>query len=242
MILFTLAFQLALQSLWPNVWTEVTGGSNGLFTGIDSFEVGGGYYVTVTAYVGIGLVLLTYLLISAMLRSPIGHAVEALREGRAQAEARGISFIQHRVILFAVSAFLTGVAGGFYAHYTNGMTPAVLDVGLLINLFAMLVLGGLGSMAGPIVGAVIGVYLNDTLATQQQYSQLIWGGIIIGVIIIAPGGIVGFLSQALRLVRDRVLAPLLAPRLAADEAISAAEPKVQDNARRSASHAAPRHE
>ena len=145
MILFTLAFQLALQSLWPNVWTNVTGGSAGLFTGIDTFAVGGAYYITVTAYVAIGLVLLTYLLISLVLRSPIGHAMEALREGRAQAEARGISFFQHRVILFVISAFLTGVAGGLYAHNNGGVTPAMLDVGLLINIFAMLALGGIGT-------------------------------------------------------------------------------------------------
>jgi branched-chain amino acid transport system permease protein len=210
MILFTLAFQLALQSLWPNVWTNITGGSAGIFSGIDTFAVGGAYYITVTAYVAIGLVLLTYLVISLVLRSPIGHAMEALREGRAQAEARGISFFQHRVILFVISAFLTGVAGGLYAHNNAGVTPAMLDVGLLINIFAMLALGGIGTKVGPILGAVIGVYLNDTLSATQQYSQLIWGGILIGVVMVAPSGIVGLLSRVLLLIRDRLLLPAFA--------------------------------
>jgi len=114
----------------------------------------------------------------------------------------------------------------------------VLDVGLLINLFAMLALGGVGSMAGPIVGSVIGVYLNDTLAAQQQYSQLIWGWIIIGVIIVAPGGVVGFLSQALRLVRDRVLAPLVAR----EEPAAATELNIQESATRPRGSTARTHE
>ena len=132
--------------------------------------------------------------------------MEALREGRAQAEARGISFFQHRVLLFTISAFLTGVAGGLYAHNANGMTPAVLDVGLLINLFAMLVLGGMGSRIGPVVGVVIGVYLNDTLSATQEYSQLIWGAILVAVVMVAPGGLVALVTRVLRLARDRLLA------------------------------------
>jgi Branched-chain amino acid transport system / permease component len=89
-----------------------------------------------------------------------------------------------------MSSFLTGVAGAFYAQYFGIITPTVLGVGLLINLLAWMVMGGLGTQLGPIIGAGLGVYLNDSLAQTQEYSQLIWGLILVGIVALAPGGIV----------------------------------------------------
>jgi branched-chain amino acid transport system permease protein len=136
------------------------------------------------------MVLTTYILIAVLLRSPIGLGIEVLREGHAQAEARGISLFQHRVIVFVISAFLTGVAGAFYVHHFAIITPTVLGVTLLVNLLAWTVMGGLGTKFGPIVGAAIGVYLSDRLAQTQEYSQLLWGLILVAVVAVAPGGIV----------------------------------------------------
>jgi branched-chain amino acid transport system permease protein len=189
MVLFTLAFQLVLLGLINTVWTETTGGTAGLF-GISVFSVGNADPVAVGFYAGVVMVVVTFVLIALLLRSPIGRAIEVLKEGHGQAEARGISLFQHRVIVFVMSSFLTGVAGAFYAHYFGIITPTVLGVGLLINLLAWMVMGGLGTQLGPIIGAGLGVYLNDSLAQTQEYSQLIWGLILVGIVALAPGGIV----------------------------------------------------
>lgn len=201
MVIFTLAFQLALAALLPAVWIGITGGSAGL-TGIDAFGLGTFDYLKVTWYVAAGIAILTFILIGFVLRSPIGLALDALREGRMPAEARGVSLFQHRILLFVLSAFLTGLAGAIYAHSFQLVTPSVLDLGLLINLFAMLVLGGLGTQLGPVIGAIIGVYLGDRLASTQQYSDLIWGLIIIAVVMVAPGGIVTTIARALAWARE----------------------------------------
>lgn len=212
MVIFTLAFQLALAALLPAVWVETTGGSAGL-TGIDDFSVHAWNYLNVTWYVAASLAVFTFVVIALVLRSPVGFALDALREGRTLAEARGISLFQHRVILFALSAFLTGLAGGIYVHSFQLITPSVLDIGLLINLFAWLILGGLGTRLGPVIGAIIGVYLDDRLASTAQYSALIWGCIILVVVMVAPGGIVTIVGRIFRWVRDRIFAP---PGAAAD--------------------------
>ena len=203
MVIFTLAFQLALAALLPALWVGTTGGTAGLF-GIDALGFNSWNYLNVTWYLAATLAVLTFIVIALVLRSPIGAALDALREGRVLAEARGIGLFQHRVILFTLSAFLTGLAGGIYAHSFQLITPSVLDIGLLINLFAMLILGGLGTRLGPVIGAIVGVYLDDRLASTEQYSQLIWGAIILVVIMLAPGGIVTSLSRIARWLRDRV--------------------------------------
>jgi branched-chain amino acid transport system permease protein len=203
MVIFTLAFQLALAALLPALWVGTTGGTAGLF-GIDALGFGSWDYLNVTWYLAAALAVITFIVIALVLRSPMGAALDALREGRVLAEARGIGLFQHRVILFTLSAFLTGLAGGIYAHSFQLITPSVLDISLLINLFAMLILGGLGTRLGPVIGAVVGVYLDDRLASTEQYSQLIWGAIILVVVMLAPGGIVTSLSRIARWLRDRV--------------------------------------
>lgn len=207
MVLFTLAFQLALAALIPTVWTGTTGGSSGLY-GLKLFEIGDADPLKVAFYAAVGMALVVFLLIAFVLRSPIGAAMEVLRDGQVPAEARGIGFFQHRVILFVLSAFFTGVAGAFYAHYLGIITPSVLALGLLINLLAWMTLGGLRTMLGPIVGAMIGVYLNDSLAQTQEYSQLIWGLVLVGVIMVAPGGVVTTGAQLFRWLSRLALATL----------------------------------
>ncbi len=225
MVLFTLAFQLVLAGLLSTVWTETTGGSAGLF-GIPVFSFGDADTLTVAFYVGVVMVVLTYLVIALLLRSPIGLGIEVLKEGHVQAEARGISLFQHRIIVFVLSSFLTGVAGAFYVYYFGIITPTVLGLGLLINLLAWMVMGGLGTKTGPIVGAVVGVYLNDYLAQTQEYSQLIWGLILVGVVMLAPGGIVktgsmlggwlfALVMSSLREDRERPALPAMATNIAA---------------------------
>lgn len=193
MVLFTLAFQLSLSALVSTDSSGLTGGAGGL-GGLQSIEFWGLDRQQSTLCVGIVLFLLAYGGIAFLLRSPLGLALMAVRDSREAAEARGVNLFRHRVALFTISAFLTALAGAFYAHYVGVIVPTVLGLGLLLNLLAMLMLGGLGTQAGPVVGTFVLVYLNDRLSSTEEYRQAIWGALIVIVVLLLPGGIVGTAS------------------------------------------------
>jgi branched-chain amino acid transport system permease protein len=176
MVLFTLAFQLSggagLQGLAPL-------GLFGASTEASALWVCGALAIAVAA------------LCAGLLRSPFGMAIQALRDSRRTAEARGMAFVGHRVVLFVISAALTALAGALYAHVIGLVVPTVLDLPLLLALLAMLILGGPGTLAGPIVGAVILTFVNDRLSSTEEYQQVIWGATIIAVTLLLPGGIAG---------------------------------------------------
>lgn len=190
MVLFTLAFQLSLSALVSTDSSGLTGGAAGL-GGLKSIEFWGLERQQATLYVGIVIFLVAYGGIAFLLRSPLGLALLAVRDSREAAEARGVNLFRHRVALFTMSAFLTALAGAFYAHYVGVIVPTVLSLGLLLSLLAMLMLGGLGTQAGPVVGTLVLVYLNDRLSSAEEYRQAIWGALIVVVALLLPGGIVG---------------------------------------------------
>ncbi|MCZ7664219.1 MAG: branched-chain amino acid ABC transporter permease [Thermoleophilia bacterium] len=193
MVLFTLAFQLSLSALVTTDSSRLTGGAGGLGS-LQSIEFWGLDRQQATLYVGVLLFLLTYGGVAFLLRSPLGLALQAVRDSREAAEARGVNLFRHRVALFTISAFLTALSGAFYAHYVGVIVPTVLGLGLLLSLLAMLVLGGIGTQAGPVVGTLVLVYLNDRLSSTEEYRQAIWGALIVVVALLLPGGLVGTAS------------------------------------------------
>lgn len=190
MVLFTLAFQ---QMIYVILVTDTSGflGSGFGLQGLDYYTVPGVSDLNAPYYVGLGMLALSVVLVGLLIRSPVGVAVQALRDSRQSTQARGVGLVKHRMIIFVVSAMITGVAGGYYAHYYSVITPTLLEIGLLVNLLAMIIIGGVGSTGGVIAGTAALVYLNDQLATQQQYSAILWGAIIIVVVLLMPGGIAG---------------------------------------------------
>ncbi|MCL5736821.1 MAG: branched-chain amino acid ABC transporter permease [Actinobacteria bacterium] len=190
MVLFTLAFQLSLSALVSTDASGLTGGAAGLGP-LQPIEFWGLERQQATLYVGIAIFLVAYASIAFLLRSPSGLALLAVRDSREAAEARGVNLFRHRVALFTISAFLTALAGAFYAHYVGVIVPTVLGLGLLLSLLAMLMLGGLGTQFGPVVGTFVLVYLNDRLSSTEEYRQAIWGALIVVVALLLPGGIVG---------------------------------------------------
>lgn len=204
MVLFTLAFQMMLYSLLVTDTSGIFGGSFGLF-GLDSYTIAGISEDRAPYYVAAGMLLVSVAVVTFVVHSPIGTAVRALRDNHPSALARGMSLVKHRMITFVISASLTGLAGAYYAHYYSIITPTTLEVGLLVNLLAMIIIGGVGSTFGVVAGTVALVYLNDRLATQQQYSAVLWGGIILVVVLILPGGIAGTARSLQQWVRRVVL-------------------------------------
>ena len=125
----------------------------------------------------------------------IGRAFIALRESEIAAQTIGVDLAKYKTIAFAISAFYTGVAGGLFAYLITYLSPDAFTIELSVDFIAMIVIGGLGSIMGSIIGAVILTGMQQVLAGLQDLQILIFGLALIIFMIFMPRGIVGMLSD-----------------------------------------------
>lgn len=129
--------------------------------------------------------LLTVYIVWRIKRSPFGRAMFAQREDRWAAQSIGIDVMSPRLLAFVVSAFFTAVAGSLYAHFITSFSPTVFYFDLTFKVITMLVVGGMGSVSGSIVGTVLVVGLAEVLRRLEDPSQLYgMSGIILAVLFI----------------------------------------------------------
>lgn len=148
------------------------------------------YYLTVT--VAIVMVVLAV----NVVRTRTGRAFLAIRESEIAAQASGVNVAAYKTIAFALSAFYTGVAGGLFAYVVGFLSPDAFDVFLSVDFVTMIIVGGLGSVPGSIVGAVVITVLHDSLAGFQNYRPLIFGAVMVLVMLFLPGGLASALGRA----------------------------------------------
>ncbi|HEV8587070.1 MAG TPA: branched-chain amino acid ABC transporter permease [Methylomirabilota bacterium] len=130
-----------------------------------------------------------------LVRTRPGRAFLALRESEIAAQASGVPVAAYKAAAFGISAFYTGVAGGLFAFVVGFLSPDAFDVFLSVDFVVMIIVGGLGSVPGSIVGAAVVTVLYDWLAAFQNYRPLIFGAILIGCTLFMPGGIVRVLAR-----------------------------------------------
>jgi len=128
-------------------------------------------------------------------RTRTGRALLAVRESEIAAQASGVHLAAYKTLAFVVSAFYTGVAGGLFALVVGFLSPDSFDVFLSVDFVAMIIVGGLGSIFGSVVGAAVITTLNDSLAGFQNYRPLIFGAILIASMLFMPGGIASALRR-----------------------------------------------
>jgi branched-chain amino acid transport system permease protein len=129
-----------------------------------------------------------------LVRTRTGRAFLAIRESEIAAQASGVPVAVYKTIAFAVSAFYTGIAGGLFAFVIGQLSPDAFDVFLSVDFVVMIVLGGLGSIPGAMIGAAVVTLLHDWLAAFQAYRPLIFGLILMACMLFMPGGIVSALD------------------------------------------------
>ena len=200
-VLVTISFA-GVASLVSVNWMELTNGPLGL-PGIPAAEVAGFVFRTKRAayYLVLAVVALAYLVCRRLVRSRIGRAFVALRENEALAASVGVDDTRHLVLATVVSAGMAGGAGSLYAHYTRFVSPEVFLFSYTVTMVIMVVAGGKGTLAGPIVGAVIFTILPEALreVTSWQWQMLLYGVLLILTLFFLPRGIV----PALTAWRDR---------------------------------------
>jgi branched-chain amino acid transport system permease protein len=189
--MLTLAFA---QITWAVVyqWDAFTGGSNGL-TGVwpaswlsDKRSY---YYLTLLLVVG-GVTWLRRALFS-----PFGYALRACRDSALRADAIGIDVKRMQWAAFVVAGLFAGLAGALYAFSKGSISPESLHVGRSIDGLVMVLLGGVQTLAGPMVGAVTFTWLHDTVARSTDYWRALLGAIILLLVLLFPQGIAGFVQR-----------------------------------------------
>jgi branched-chain amino acid transport system permease protein len=195
--MLTLAFA---QITWAICyqWDSVTGGSNGL-TGVWPSEWLADkkmyYYLTLT------LVAAAVLLMHRILYSPFGYGMRAARDSVLRADAIGIDVKRLQWVAFVLAGTFAGLAGALFAFSKGSISPESMYVGKSIDGLVMVLLGGLQTLVGPIVGAVTFTWLHDTVARNTDYWRAVLGGIILILVLLFPQGIVGFAQQLMLRLR-----------------------------------------
>ncbi len=137
------------------------------------------------------LAVLTVFTIHTFIKSRHGRAVIAIREDEIAAEASGINTTYYKMVAFVLAAAIAGVAGGLYAHQIGIINPSKFDFNYSIEFLVMVVLGGMGSITGSIVAAIILTILPEALRSFSDYRMLIYSIILIGMMLFKPSGLLG---------------------------------------------------
>lgn len=192
----TLGFGAAVQQLIPlPYWSAILGGHEGIK--VPRPHLGGFVFDT-----DLELYYLTMVIVLALLalswnvaRSYIGRAFIALRDKPAAAEALGINPTRYKAYAFFISAFLTGIAGALQAHIVGRISPGEFGLGKSIEIFAMMILGGMGSLPGSVLGAAFLTFLPHWLSEAKQFYTFAYGAALVLVIIFMPYGVWGFFMR-----------------------------------------------
>ncbi|NLM44311.1 MAG: branched-chain amino acid ABC transporter permease, partial [Clostridiales bacterium] len=153
-------------------------------------------------YICLTLVIITVYIISSIMNSRTGRAISAIRDDELAANVNGIKSSYYKLIVFIISSALAGLAGAFYAHHMSFIDPKSFTFDQSILILSMCILGGMGSIYGSIVGAVILSAVPELLRGLVEYRQIIYGGIIILMAIFRPNGLLG--ATNLKHIRQRV--------------------------------------
>jgi len=134
--------------------------------------------------------------------SPIGVSFRALRDSETYAISRGVDPYRFKMLLFALSAFFTGLAGGFYVHYNGNQSPAILGFSVTITLLAGIVLGGWGTFWGPIFGTAFMIVLPELLREVDVFRNMSVGIILALLAVFASQGLMPLIGDGIKKLRQ----------------------------------------
>ena len=195
--LATLAFGLLVDSLTVGM-TETTGGPSGL-VGVPSFSIGPVAFDTPLRmyYLVAALIVALVLALLGGIRSSFGRALQAVRTDQTAAAALGINVPRHKLAALAISAALASLSGSLYGFYFHFLSPEMVGTARSLEMIAMLVVGGEGTLAGPLLGVALLTLLPTVFQPLAIYKTLAEGALLVLVVRYLPGGLFGTLAQRL---------------------------------------------
>ena len=178
-------------------WTSLTGGAVGVVIHPSVFD---GTSKLPYYYVILVIALSSIMLCSVLSRRKLGYYLMSIREDEETAESIGIDTTRYKLVALALSASLTAITGAFYANYFLFVDPTiVLPLALSVEIVLIAIIGGLGTVAGPILGAIL-LKLSSELFRNEfaQANLLIYGVLLIVVILFMPGGLIGGVRKIMK--------------------------------------------
>jgi branched-chain amino acid transport system permease protein len=154
-------------------------------------------------YLVAGFALLFYLLLDQLARSPIGETLTAIREDEVSASSLGIDCTAWKVFAFGVGSAVAGAAGAFYASFVGTLVPDAFIITESFTILAMVIVGGMGSLSGPVWGAILLTVLPEVLRGFGDLRFILYGAALTLVVLFMPGGMV----QAAQTLRARIGRP-----------------------------------
>jgi branched-chain amino acid transport system permease protein len=133
----------------------------------------------------------TIVMVTRIVNSSFGRTLIAIREDEIAAEAMGVNTTRHKVLSFVVSSAMAGVAGGLFAHYLMYLHPNSFTFIRSFEIIIMIVIGGLGSITGSVLGAVLYITLTEGLREFAQYRMVLFSLLLVVIMIVRPQGILG---------------------------------------------------
>ncbi len=198
LVMATLGFNLIVYILLVQL-DDITGGPSGL-PGIPPYSLGKLVLATdYRCYWLIWTVTLVGLFLSInLIHSRVGRALMAIRESEVAASCLGIETWKYKTKVFVLSAAMASLAGSLYAHYMTFISPKTFDIFYSVEVVAMVIIGGMGSLWGALLGAAFLTPLPYLLHFFEEYKDLIYGIIFMSVLIYSPDGLVGELTRFYR--------------------------------------------
>ena len=187
-------------------WKELTNGAEGILAAdVPPLRLGGTVITdwnskTPYYYLGLAMALFCIAVNFLVKRSKLGYYLQAIREDQDAAHSLGIPLTLSKNTALAISAACTALAGSFAAFYIGFIEPqGVFGIEVSIQMVLTCIIGGIGTVAGPVIGAVVVVLLSEALrASLSSAHLLVYGVLVIIVILTMPDGFVGFIAQRLR--------------------------------------------
>lgn len=204
----TLAMNMVVFIVLVN-WTSLTKGEPGLpsipspeainlgFMEI-AFEKRRAYY-----YLALAALVLVMWIVAAVVRSRVGRVLLAIRQNELFAEAAGIACWKYKLFAFIFSASLAGFAGAIYAHYMGFINPTPFSADQSLNAILAVILGGSGTLTGPLVGGALTVILPEALRVAEIYRLIAYGLLLILVVIFLPRGLVPAVVDGFRSIEGK---------------------------------------
>ncbi len=194
---------LAMATLFPLAllkYSDLTGGSTGIrvppFEAPSSVDMADDQWAF---YVLLAFAVVCFVLVRNLIRSRVGRAIIAIRDGETAAEVLGVNLALYKVLTFGVSAMLAGIGGALYVCNTsvlNRVDPAQYGINRSIEFLAALVIGGAATIFGPILGALFIVFIPEWASDiQAELSGVIFGGLLIVLMLVLPSGFLGGLKR-----------------------------------------------
>lgn len=191
--LVTLGTQLVFTTAIVSSFPEELGGATGIAVPTIFSNIDYSSRLMILFYMGLAIFLVSFFILRKLIKSNFGLALRAIKESDDVAESIGIDSHKYKLLAFTITGAIAGFVGGYEAIFLGLTSPAsFLSLSMLLELYLMMILGGTGTIEGPIIGAFFVVIIKEVFREFGYYRLIIFGIMVMLVIILIPEGIVRY--------------------------------------------------